>query len=547
MGKSGRQRRIALVTVHGTGDTASSPVGEKWFQSGSTFTNMLLERLAARGVEAEVVPHLWSGANSALARERGAMSLARMIRKTARTHSAVHVIGHSHGGNVANDAATMLNWRKGKSRRSPLTSITTVGTPFFRSALSPTENLGGVAFLVVLILSTLALMLIGAVASVLLAQTFETAEEVYRRVLPTLGDDMHHRRIDELQPAIEAVMNEHRSQRTAMYAVLAVWAVFATPMVFILPVALTGLRRILRLRRKLNQQGVVHSIWHPNDEAISFLQRVEKLPIEPFPRGSLWRVSRTGGIVWGIRAVVATFLLGVGVLLAGVWGYVFPPGFFLKHVGPPFLAFLEVFNSAEFPLDDTAGVHALNLGLVISGTAIFGAPIFFLIAYAIARLVVFGLALEVAARGFLNHSISGVLRGMAFGQDGDERLGEVSTCSHTYGAKCVTLDGEIAERMRAASAQAADRLIEKYRWALFTVGPDTNGVVQHLATDAMTWESLIHTTYFDQDEVAAIIADHIANEEGAPPAGVIPPKWDRLLDGPPPGEAEAPPPTALAS
>ena len=39
---------IAIVTVHGTGDTIKEKTvdGEKWFQNGSVFTGRLKERLA---------------------------------------------------------------------------------------------------------------------------------------------------------------------------------------------------------------------------------------------------------------------------------------------------------------------------------------------------------------------------------------------------------------------------------------------------------------------------------------------------------------------
>ncbi len=55
-------------------------------------------------------------------------------------------------------------------------------------------------------------------------------------------------------------------------------------------------------------------------------------------------------------------------------------------------------------------------------------------------------------------------------------------------------------------------LIGKVGWSLFTVGADTNAPLTNLATDAMTWDSLIHTTYFDQPEVAEMIAAHIVGK-----------------------------------
>lgn len=51
---------------------------------------------------------------------------------------------------------------------------------------------------------------------------------------------------------------------------------------------------------------------------------------------------------------------------------------------------------------------------------------------------------------------------------------------------------------------------------MFTLGAKGDAAFQELATDAMTWNSLIHTTYFDQPEVAEIIARHIAAQTRAP-------------------------------
>jgi hypothetical protein len=64
--------------------------------------------------------------------------------------------------------------------------------------------------------------------------------------------------------------------------------------------------------------------------------------------------------------------------------------------------------------------------------------------------------------------------------------------------------------MQEAANGAAGQLIDKYRWALFSVGGDSSASLTSLTTDAMTWNSLIHTTYFDQPEVATAIGDHIA-------------------------------------
>jgi hypothetical protein len=156
MDKDGSER-LAIVTVHGTGDTAAEPEGEadgaKWFQTKSRFANQLKHRLGEHGLEADIVAHLWSGANSASERDKGARTLAKTVRRLAKSHKAgVHVIGHSHGGNVANDAAAMLNWSR-TQRRPKIASITTVGTPFFRSHVTTSDRLGAWVFVIVALLS----------------------------------------------------------------------------------------------------------------------------------------------------------------------------------------------------------------------------------------------------------------------------------------------------------------------------------------------------------------------------------------------------------
>ena len=110
----------------------------------------------------------------------------------------------------------------------------------------------------------------------------------------------------------------------------------------------------------------------------------------------------------------------------------------------------------------------------------------------------------------LNRSIGGVLKGLAFGRDGDNRIGDVAPRSHYYAAKQAVLEGEIASRMLEASSKATQELFNKYRGSMFAVGVNNSDAVNKLATDAMTWDSLIHTTYFDQPEVADMIAEHIA-------------------------------------
>lgn len=483
--------RIAIVTVHGTGDTAKEADGKKWFQRGSDFTTRLVQRLASHGIVADIIPYNWSGANSAKGREAGSEKLAKTLTATSKNYAGVHVIGHSHGGNVANDAATMMSWRRSKKKKKhKVDSITTVGTPFFKAELSASESLGGIIFLMISIVSVLALIVFG-IALVALAleqgQGFDAYMRQVTQAAEAAGNNFTER---ELIEQATALAEQNKSLAASTRITLGLVAVSVIPLFFIFPIALTGLRRILRLRAKKVGDAMLFSVWHPNDEAIAFLQRVERLPVQPFPKGSLWRGSRTSGIVWGVRAIIAVVLGGLVTWILGLSGMTAPTTWVDENGGQITLA--------------AVGGWTMAVGLL-------GAPLIFSIAYALARLFG-GLVPEWAFRGYLNGAISGIVKGMAFGQDGDERIGKVATASHTYGVREHILEGDVALRMQNAAAGAAGKLIERYRWALFTVGPDTNAALDNLATDAMTWDSLIHTTYFDQPEVADVIGDYIADE-----------------------------------
>jgi alpha-beta hydrolase superfamily lysophospholipase len=96
----------------------------------------------------ELHPFQWSGANSELARERAAKALARTVQDLRRKFEAVHIVGHSHGGNVANQALDRLRWGQERSGRR-VTRCVTVGTPFLKQRVSTLQVLSAFAFLAI--------------------------------------------------------------------------------------------------------------------------------------------------------------------------------------------------------------------------------------------------------------------------------------------------------------------------------------------------------------------------------------------------------------
>jgi hypothetical protein len=456
----GARRRIAIVTVHGTNDSAPGPDGEKWYQRGSAFTENLKQRLGAHGLEVDVVPHLWSGANSSHGREEGADDLCKKVKKCAKSHDSIHVIAHSHGGNVANMAADRMLWGVKRKRRS-FTSLTTVGTPFFRIGSSPVAAIGGWVFVVIVVLSALFMMPVSIALVIALLFAGDT----------------------DMTGSLVGALFIGGAGVALAFVYLFMWRL-----------GQRGLRRVRRVKRKDDCGAQVFALSHPNDEAITFLQRIETIPFEPFPKGSMAQGAKMRAVQWGVNTAL------YGVILPVILGFVL---LFMSAMPQDLILALE----RVVPRSQITNVFVIFLACSIPAV-----PAIFFLSYILRRFVV-GAPSEWWARGQMNRLVADILRDMAMGRDSDQRIGSVSSGSHSLRTKEVKLEGDVAARMQAGAEVASGQLIEKYRWALFSTGEDSNASLSKLSTDAMTWNSLIHTTYFDQPEVVEMIAEYIAAED----------------------------------
>ena len=137
--------KIAILTVHGTGDGSLGSIGEpKWWEQNSAFLKDVDARLGS--VDVETVHHYasWDEQNSERSRRRAAKILARQIRDLSRQGLPVHVIAHSHGGNIAEEAVYDVDRRR---KTKAVHSITTVGTPFFRRRFDLKRSVKGLFYL----------------------------------------------------------------------------------------------------------------------------------------------------------------------------------------------------------------------------------------------------------------------------------------------------------------------------------------------------------------------------------------------------------------
>ncbi|MEL7485838.1 MAG: formylglycine-generating enzyme family protein, partial [Pseudomonadota bacterium] len=102
-----------------------------------------------------------------------------------------------------------------------------------------------------------------------------------------------------------------------------------------------------------------------------------------------------------------------------------------------------------------------------------------------------------------------------FGKDGDHNPGNVSSRSHRFSTEARILEGDLAAKMTVNASEAARRLFDKYRSGAFGVDTDQGEIAREIAEDALTWDALIHTTYFDHQEIASAIAIRAAGRQNS--------------------------------
>jgi hypothetical protein len=439
-------QEISIITVHGTGDSAESDTGEKWWQKGSPFAERLQARLKEARVESRIEPFIWSGANNAFERERASEKLCNMIKRVRRTGRRINVIAHSHGGNVANDAAIDLHWGRTRKGDQPIASLITIGTPYLKSPVTQFQRWGAYVFSVIAILGAVVLGVAGAASLV----------------------------ADFLQG--------WRPQTGLVLALLATGAVL---FFFMVREALQGMRRVGRSRIGGAEGVSIYSITHPADEAVSALVGIEKVEIAPFPPWSMLQGSRIGGILWAVR-IVLVFVVGSSLLLLA--------------------SLLGLYNrfDAALGVDPTNAMTYLSVFGIMLGA---GAALWFGV-YLLYRLL-FGLVPEVLARGRLNRMLQDVFRGMAFGSVGDQRPGAVRTTSYAFDTEEMPFDETLKQKLMAKAEVGVTLLLAKYRADIFNINADYKDLFTRIPKDTQTWDGLVHTTYFDHEEIVEAIAHRI--------------------------------------
>jgi hypothetical protein len=116
-----------IVTIHGTRPLGCPEKGNEWWKESSQLEAHLRELIAAETGDLRFQSVRWDGKNSEQSRRTAAKHLAAEIRKLEANKEPYVIIGHSHGGSViANVVQGVLN----PSSLTYLANVITIGTPY---------------------------------------------------------------------------------------------------------------------------------------------------------------------------------------------------------------------------------------------------------------------------------------------------------------------------------------------------------------------------------------------------------------------------------
>ncbi len=482
-----------IVTVHGT--FASGPLeGSKWWQRGSPCAAYLEHLVEGSDGPVKVEPHIWNGFNSEAARRAAGEQLAARLATLDATGEPYVVVGHSHGGSVV--SAALLRAAKKRNALSAMRAWITVGTPFIKTErqrfLFQRLHIFGKA----IYLTLLTFLVLGTLA---------------------MGYEAEGRQVGDW---IKAVF------------------IFALPLLlFYLTLRIQEMRRSVRFNKPLlrfageNFANRWLSLWHAKDEAVQSLKAVKRLDVQIFSRD--FAASTLNLLAVVIIPVLCIWTLTSEPAMDAIAGYLFPiigaEGDDIYSAGGKnlfenatvlLIALLVVPATVLVPGFVFDGPSELaQTGMLILGLAV-------LIATAVCLTWMFNFLARLVSHGLslvLNPMTLAQLKAVAYGSDVQEDLAvDASEWPIWLTRGYPPLPPQVADNLEQASDQAIGHAIPKFRNIVENLtAAETPEATSDVLADYLTWQELIHTTYFEDERFVQLLAYAICQCEGFRPTAAF--------------------------
>jgi hypothetical protein len=447
--------------VHGTFDGIANPAAPRWWEPTSPFWQAILAHSPHGTLDGTVQSFVWSGKNSAYEREVAARALAKELKALRARYDNIHLIGHSHGGNVIEDALERIAWNGARrpsfskhKNPSKIRSVTTLGTPFLDRRESVLRK--------VLIILTLLLVIGISLLAVLFA------------ILATALS------------GINVGGQASTPNPTKLYEAYAVAVLI--PLAFLLPLVLLFIRNwhTLRFRRRTRTPANWLSVFHPQDEAIFLLTTTNANSYEFYQPGVISANARhklDAAIIFAGAAALVLFGLS---LLAAFLGMVRVP-MFGTHVD--------------------VGAILVALGLM----ALLLSPVL-----AVVRLLI-GF-FDRPLRNWANDQVRKILRGLAFGEDHHVKLVDVAAVPFVFECSGVAVTGPIGDKMAEEAKESFVGYVSASHQCISWQSAQANSAAIGDMLMGLTTVRTIHSAYFHRPEIAAMIADHLRWSQPPPEA-----------------------------
>ncbi|MDX2202336.1 MAG: hypothetical protein NW223_06290 [Hyphomicrobiaceae bacterium] len=466
-----------IILVHGTFATGPEE-GESWWQGGSVFERELKDLVAADDGSLEVKRFVWDGNNSMTSRRAAGAALLEMLLGLERSQTAYVLVGHSHGGSVIAEALT-----KAAIAGNPLPHLkrwVTVGTPF----IAPEKE----RFL---------FSRVGALGkAVLVAITTFT------------------------MCAILAIL--HSFQQTEAIAAAVVTVALLPAFCVYLFLWLFDRRQRGHFRKPVIARFAAtfgprwHGLWHEDDEAINGLAALGNADRSIFAHDfAVPALSMLAIVVFPLLVYALLSSPDVAKALLDFHTHVLGPEKILslreggtlkgggRELGINFVLLLtsggEAFASV-FPGRASTARAIFLLGIV---------PLTFLLLAAIVLGLVTLAARPVSARlsRLFNAATWAQFRREGFGGDVQgERETSADAAPKGFAYRFEPLPPDIAAQIASISDAAAGKAIANLRGAINRLAFAKGESQRDALADYLTWQELIHTSYFEVPAMRKLVA-----------------------------------------